>query len=51
MILPCSCTHLPQDTLHGSGQRVCNPTDKRLVVGMTCYRCTICRKDHFRRTK
>lgn len=38
MILPCSCSHSGQDSIHGYGRRVHNLTK-------TSARCTVCKSE------
>lgn len=51
MILPCTCISAAQDKFHGPGNRVTNPTGKGPITGMTRYRCAVCGKEHYRRSK
>ncbi len=51
MILPCSCNHTGQDALNGPGHRVMNAAIKGGLPGMVKLRCTVCRKEHYRRGK
>ena len=38
----CNCKHVQQDTLHGKGIRVFNPTTEKAADNRIKGRCTVC---------